>query len=249
MNEPIILVVDDERLARQRLVRFLESYGVALRVIEAINAAEGLQKIVSDQPNVVFLDIEMPGMSGIEMLAHVEKRDFSLIFATAFDEFAIRAFEESACDYLLKPFDQERLFKALDRALSTKAGFGEEVRRAEQSLLGRDNFLSHLLIKRNGMVFKISTGEIQGLTSQDNYTLVITDSEEFLSDLSLNHLETRLNPNKFIRTHRSGMVNVDYIDKVNLSDEASVTLRNGKIIALSRRNRGRLREIFEKEGQ
>jgi DNA-binding LytR/AlgR family response regulator len=219
-----ILVVDDEPLARQRVVRYLKRADVPLLVAEAASGLEAVELIRSFRPDVVFLDVEMPGLSGFEVLQQFETRPFLVVFETAYDEFAVRAFEENACDYLLKPFTAERLLKALGRALDRVAD-EERLRALEASLAGRDGYLRRLTVKQGNRLRVVENEEILYFVSRDHCTCVaLADGREGISDLSLKSLGERLDPTLFTRLHRNSIVRAAAV-------VALVTLKDGSMWA------------------
>lgn len=236
-----ILVVDDEELARQKIVRYLgeQKHDVLLR--EAANGMEAIAAVKEFAPDIVFLDIQMPGLNGFDVLSHFAERPFAVIFQTAFDEFAIKAFEENACDYLLKPFTRERFARALERALRDGV-----LRQSEQGLLKTitksERFLETLCVEDRDARFLLDVQSVDALVSRDHYTCIYVGTKEYLLDLSLQKLEDRLDPNAFIRVHRSALVRVAAIHSMSKGGEPEVELQSGMKIAVSRRCRGALLE-------
>ena len=161
-----ILIVDDEELARKKIKRFLRTCAPDFSIHEAENGVRALQSIQEIAPNLVFLDIEMPGLSGLEVLQNIEHRPFKLIFQTAHAEFAVRAFEENACDYLLKPFDQERFQKALQRALARPEN--ENLLGLENQLRSEKQYLERLSVKLGNKTRLLKVNEVEYFTSKDH---------------------------------------------------------------------------------
>jgi two-component system LytT family response regulator len=231
-----ILIVDDEQIARQRIRRFLEEDSQEYVILEASNGIEAIERISSFQPHVVFLDIQMPELSGFDVLRQVENRNFQLIFQTAYDEYALQAFEESACDYLLKPFPKERLQKALSKALS---GVDQKISLSalEGKLAKRNEHLEKITYKQGGKTKVLEVSNVLYFLSQDHCTSAFSSVGEHLIDLSLSHLEERLDPEKFLRCHRNNIVAVDQIKSVGGVKESEITLKNGTNLPVSRNNR------------
>ena len=239
MSDPLkILVVDDEDLARRRILGFLAAQHETYTIAEAVNGLEALDKIHAFAPQIVFLDVQMPGLSGFDVLYHLEERSFRIIFQTAFDEFALKAFEENACDYLLKPFSRERFDKALQRARDQVAN-GNFERLAAQ--LGQDQrFLTRLGVKLAGVRIMVEVETVDCFVSRDHYTCIHVGDKEFLSDMSLGRLEAVLDPSKFTRVHRNSIVNTRAVAMLSKSGDDEVTLKNGMTLSVSRRNRANL---------
>lgn len=206
MTEPKrVLIVDDEELARQRVARYVRAAG-EFSIAEADSGPAAVEAIRAFRPDVVFLDVEMPGMTGFEVLAQFEERPFKVVFETAYDEFAVRAFEEEACDYLLKPFTRERLVEALDRALARAEGEAR-LRALEARLAVREGPLRRLAVKQGGRLRVAAEEEVACFVSRDHVTCVyFADGREGVCELSLARLEERLDPAVFARLHRNSIV-------------------------------------------
>ena len=239
-----LLIVDDEDLARQRVRRYVEQFDQPFEIAEAASGIEAVTLIRDFQPHIVFLDIAMPELSGLEVLQQIEERAFLVIFQTAFDEFALRAFEENACDYLLKPFDAKRLHKALEQALQRVAD-EERLRALEAQLASRDGALQRLTVKQGNRVRLVEVNDIHCFVSQDHYTCVYFGEQwEGIVDLSLARLLERLDPKAFQQLHRNNIVRVNAVRAISLTrqGEMLVELTNGMRLPVSRANRRRARE-------
>ncbi len=221
------LIVDDERLARLELRRLLAAHPEIAIVGEAANGAAALDEIARLSPDLLFLDIQMPGMNGFELLERLEDVP-QVIFTTAHDAFAIKAFEVNALDYLLKPIAPERLGAALDR-LRPVPGPAR---------------LDQVFVRDGDRCWIVRLAEIVLLESEGNYTRVHFRAERPLIRRTLNALEERLDPAAFFRANRSQILNFNWIDKVDegVSGALVVTLRGGRAVEVSRRRSDRLRE-------
>jgi two-component system, LytTR family, response regulator len=228
------LLVDDERLARSGLRRLLSSHEDVVIVGEAANADEALSQIRRLQPDVVFLDVEMPGRNGLEMLQELEDLP-AVVFTTAYQEYAVRAFEVSALDYLLKPIAAERLDAALEK-LRRIAGPKNADSRHDRRVFVRDGERCWI----------IALEEIRLLESEGNYTRVYFGGNRPLIYKSLNALETRLDPASFFRASRSHIVNLRDIQSLEPQAEGGLVavLTGGLKIGISRRQSRRLRELM-----
>lgn len=256
VREIEVLVVDDEPLARGKIKRFLGERTETFKVREAGDGLETLDLLRESSPAILFLDVEMPELSGFETLAQIEQRPFQVIFQTAFDEFAVRAFEENACDYLLKPFDRTRFNKALDRAIAlqnatqktndiTATNESRAVKSLEKQWLDANTGLSRIIARNGTRTWLIPIADILAFVSKDHYTHVITvQGDERICDLSLSHLQERLNPKKFQRLHRSHIVSVQAIRAVHGGDNMEVELSNGLRCPVSRANRDVLKNLL-----
>ncbi len=237
-----ILIVDDERLARQRVARFIRDRNENHVLAEASHGLDALGKIPLFLPDIIFLDIAMPGMSGFDLLYQLEERPFVLVFQTAFDKFALQAFEENACDYLLKPFPRERFNKALDRALARSPN-GTELGGVESQVLEKQTYLTKIAVRHRNQLKIVNDAEIFAFVSRDHYTFVCTESTEYLCELSLAHLAKRLSPERFKQVHRNAIVRLDAIQSVSLGEAMAVHLGNGLALPVSRSNRALVNKL------
>ncbi|MGA2598217.1 MAG: response regulator [Bryobacteraceae bacterium] len=223
------LIVDDERLARAELKRLLAAHTEIEIAGEARNGEEALDLIAKLGPDLLFLDIQMPGMTGFELLERVDDVP-QVIFTTAYDQYAIQAFEVNALDYLLKPIAPNRLAAAL-----AKMRPRPERTRLEQ-----------VFVRDGDRCWIVRLPDIFLLESEGNYTRVCFGSERPLVRRSLNAFEEQLDPNVFFRAGRKEIINLKWIDKVDIGVNGGlmVTLRGGRTIEMSRRQSTRLREIL-----
>lgn len=239
------LIVDDERLARNELKRLLEPYTKIEIVGEAANAEEALVMIDDLQPELLFLDIQMPGKNGFELLSSIEGKTPEVIFTTAYDEYAIKAFEFNALDYLLKPIDAERLKDTIHRIEENQAqpevshGSAE---RAEK-ILGEND---QVFVKDGEKCWFVKLGKIRLFESMGNYVRLHFDDQKPLVLKSLNNLEERLDPNTYFRANRKHIINLQWIEKIEpwFSGGLLVTLKGGDKIEISRRQAIRFKELM-----
>jgi two-component system LytT family response regulator len=233
------IIVDDERLARRELRSLLAEFAEISIIGEAENLTEALSLIQTGRPDVVFLDIQLSGENGFELLEKVEK-DFKLIFVTAFDEFAIRAFEINALDYLLKPVNPERLAKTLERLLETEEKPEVVVRKLE--------YEDRLFIEMGERSRFLKVSSIKCICADGDYTHVFTDDgKKHLVTKPLKEWEDRLPEKYFIRIHRSTIVNLEFIEKVEIwfSRSYQIYLREMKEpLTVSRRYAAQLKLRF-----
>lgn len=230
------LIIDDERLARAELRRLLSAHPEIAICGEARNGREGLELIRSLAPDVIFLDVQMPGMSGFDLLEQLEAPP-QVIFTTAFDQHAVQAFEANALDYLLKPIAPERLAAALRKlrpAQTTPA--------AAAALPPLDR----VFVRDGARCWLVPLADIVLMESEGNYTRLFFGANKPLVPRSLSALEERLDPAVFFRASRRHIVNLTAIESVDpgVADNLLVTLRGGRQIEMSRRQSARLREIL-----
>ena len=241
-----ILLVDDEQPARKKLRAYLKDEVGIAEIHEAANGVEAVQRIREQRPDLVFLDIQMPGMNGFEVIAEVGAEEMPpVIFVTAYDQYAVAAFEVRALDYLLKPFDQDRFQKAFQRAqemIPTKPEHAATVQRLLEEILREDKYLQRILVALGTKRFFVKTGEIVFISAEEKYVRLHTEKENFLLRETMNALAQRLDPSKFARIHRSHIVNLDFIRELQpwSHGDSVVVLKNGERLACSRRYRERL---------
>ncbi len=229
-----ILFIDDEPLARQKIRRYLGQRKESYQIEDASNGSEALMLIPKFLPDLILLDISMPEMTGLELLYQLEDRPFKIVFQTAHDQFAIQAFEENACDYLMKPFTQERFNKALDKALGSNSN---NVQLLEKKYLANKEYLRSVVVRRGAVCTIIPVQDIVCFISIDHCTHLYTNDREFICDLSISHLAERLPPNQFKQLHRNNIVRIEAIASVQKGERMKVQIKNRMSLPVSRANR------------
>lgn len=247
------IIVDDEKLAREKLKQMLLKHHEDVELIgEASNGEEGAELVMRTNPDLVFLDIEMPGLNGFGMLSSLSVENLPLVvFATAFDEFAVKAFEVHALDYLLKPFDQARLTKAMNR-VRTELGKQEKTTQSKKltSLLsevkGRGDQSGRLAIKADGKIVLVKAQDISWIESSDNYVEIHALGMKYLVRETMNSIESRLTPEKFIRVSRSAIVNVEMVKELQplFHGDYVITLTTGAKVNLTRSHKDKLQFLL-----
>jgi two-component system LytT family response regulator len=252
------LVVDDEPVARDRVVRLLQQQSDIELVGQCSNGLETVTAIEQLSPDLVFLDVQMPEMDGFEVVRALEARHIpAVVFVTAYDEYAVRAFEVHALDYLLKPFSSMRFRATLAHARHQlhrhRAGeFARNLLTLAPSLWEHDRTKSarpeRLLVRSAGRVHFVRTGEIEWCEAAGNYVRLHVGQESHLFRETMNSLESKLDPDRFVRIHRSTIVNIDQIEQLRscLGGESTVFLRNGVKLTLSRGYREGFQKRFNK---
>ena len=230
------LIVDDELLARKRILHLLAPYQNVQVVGQCRNGSEAIQWINLKEPDLVFLDIQMPDKSGFQVLKEISSKHFPyIIFTTAYDEYALKAFEVKALDYLLKPFDETRFGEALDRALQQKEWQNTIQWQKKMVTLVKEFEQDHgpywqvIEIKDKGKIQKILIDDICYCESDGNYVLLHTLQHTYLYRQTMNALEEYLDPRQFLRIHRSLLVNFLYVQKHKYlhNNEFTFLLKNG----------------------
>jgi two-component system LytT family response regulator len=250
-----VIIADDESLARKKL-RFMLAAETDVQVLaECQDGAETLHALAIYRPDLLLLDIRMPDLDGFEVLGRIPPQDLPIvIFTTAYDSHAVRAFEAHALDYLLKPFDQERLHQAVNRARTELLKTND--REATQRILhllsesaGRQPTLGRrLIVKAGGRVVFLSFDEIDWVEAAANYVRIYVGKQAYLLRRGIGEIADRLDPSQFIRIHRSAIVNVHKIKELQPvnSGEYIVVLRDGKELSCSRGYRSGLKELIDK---
>jgi two-component system LytT family response regulator len=246
MKEFRTLVIDDERLAREELKSVLSEI-LEINVIgEAQNGDEALKLIKSEAPDLIFLDINMPEMNGFEMLKKLDEIP-KVIFVTAYDEYALKAFEVNALDYLLKPIDPERLAEAIEKLKKEsdeefESSLNPKLDRSSRTLSVEDR----VFIKDGEKCYFVQLADVRMLESDGNYVKVYFDKNRPLILRSLNSFEEKLDPEHFFRANRKFIVNINWIEKVEnwFNGGLQVELKSGDKIEVSRRQAIRFKELF-----
>ena len=207
------IIIDDEQLARQRLKRLLTQYDELEIIGEAENGQEGLTLIHALKPDLIFLDIEMPLLNGFEMLSKLAI-EVKVVFTTAYDQYAVKAFEEGSIDYLLKPIEKDRLDKTLQKL---KATAFEPQSVALQALLQKlqpKKELKTITVKIGDRILLVKISELTHITAEEKYVFLHTqDQKKHLTDFTLTALEEKL-PEEFVRIHRGALINTDHIKEI-----------------------------------
>jgi two-component system, LytTR family, response regulator len=256
MNPIRAVIVDDEPLARRGIRAQLREQKDIEIVSECRNGREAIAAIQQQEPDLVFLDVQMPELDGFEVLNAVGvERMPAVIFVTAYDSYALRAFEVHALDYLLKPFDDERFAHAIKRARDHLAGRNlQELSGRLQGLLedlkarSAPKYAERLVVKSAGRIVFLSVAEIDFIRAADNYVRIHAGHDQHLLRETMNSLEQKLDPHQFLRVHRSTIVNVQRIREAAqlFRGEYELVLRDGRRIATGRNYRDRLRSLFGK---
>ncbi len=242
------IIIDDEPQARNVIQRIVDKYCPEIQVIAtAKDGIEGLKMILKYQPDVVFLDIEMPNMNGFQMLEALGNEDmnFTLIFTTAYDKFAVQAFKYSAFEYLLKPIDEEEFVAAVQK-LQKKNTPSQQIQQLRQNLNSKGAFNKLTIAHTRGMTF-IEVSDIIALEADGNYTKIFTVNGEYvLASKTLGYFDELLSERPlFFRTHKQFIINLNFIKEYLSGDYNEIILKNGMIIKLARTRREAFLELFK----
>jgi len=244
-----VIIIDDEPLARSIVAEYLQSYPELQLLQECNDGFEGIKAIMQHQPDLIFLDIQMPKINGFEMLELIEQPP-AVIFTTAFDEYAIKAFETHAVDYLLKPFSKERFDKAVQKWMEQKAVTQSAPAVATESLLETASLSpgqNQRIVVKNGAKIKIiPVHEVLYLEAADDYVKIHTAESYYLKNKTMAHFEKALDAQQFARCHRSYMVNVQHIARIDPyeKDGHIAILKSGAKVPVSKTGYVKLRQVL-----
>ncbi len=236
------IIIDDEPLARMMVKEYLQAYPHIEVVQECSDGFEGMKAIQQHQPDLIFLDIQMPKINGFEMLELIDNPP-QVIFTTAFEEYAIKAFDAHAADYLLKPFSKERFDKAMQKLLQQHTTVVPEVvETALQSALQSNR----IVVKDNGKIKIIPVTQVHYLEAADDYVKIITAEGHFLKKKTMQYFEDSLPPEEFIRIHRSYIINAQLITRIDLHEKDShlALLTTGQRLPVSKAGYAKLKEVL-----
>ena len=242
-----VIIIDDEPLARSVVKEYLQKHPDLALVQECGDGFEGVKAIQQYQPDLIFLDIQMPKITGFEMLELIEQPP-SVIFTTAFDEYAIKAFESHAVDYLLKPFSQDRFDKAIHKWSEQRGDSAVEKRTGEllEAASSSPSQNQRIVVKNGSKIKIIPVHDVFFLEAADDYVKIHTPEGYFLKNKTMNHFEKTLDPDLFVRAHRSYIINVQQITRIDPyeKDNHVAILRSGAKVPVSRNGYGRLKEVL-----
>jgi two-component system, LytTR family, response regulator len=257
-NEIKVLIVDDEALARRIIHRQLKSEPRVQTMIEAQNGDEALEIIQRIAPDIIYLDIQMPGCNGFELLEKLRQSEPKklpvIIFVTAYDEYALKAFEFHALDYLLKPFDRDRFKKSFEIAVKQiSAGdqnaYQNKLSQLIDNLKLPNEYLEWVSVKKDDAIALVKIDEIRWIEAQGNYVLLNFSDTKHLLREKMDALEAKLDTAKFIRIHRSAIVNINFINEIEVwgRGEHKIVMKGGKIFGISRHYRSNFDDFFNKK--
>lgn len=255
-----VVIVDDEPLARENLEGLLTSDSEIEIVGQCANGVEAIRTIKKIKPDILFLDVEMPEMNGFEVLSKIPTEYMPIVvFVTAYNKYALKAFEVNALDYLLKPFDNERFSSMIERVKlqfrqHLMLEYGEKIqklmsgefafltRRDSKQQHEKSSFLKRIAVKTSGRIYFVDVNQIQWIEAARSYVELHTQTKTHLVRETMNNLEANLDPEQFLRIHRSTLINISFIKELQpfFRGDYLVILKNGKELKLTRGNRDKL---------
>jgi two-component system LytT family response regulator len=246
------IIVEDEKPARDLIRAYLENFPMVEVIGEYNNGFDGLKAINELKPDAIFLDVQMPKLTGFEMLEVLEHYP-EVVFTTAYDQYAIRAFEQNAVDYLLKPFSLERFSEAigklesrLDASHDSKDAISG-IEKIRKHLAESDEKLHRVVIKKSGKIHVISADDINFLEAQDDYVMIYSDEGKYLKQQTMKYFEKHLDPQQFVRVHRSYIANITCIERIEPYEKSNfiLILKDGNKVPVSRSGMQVLKENLD----
>ncbi|MDN4054046.1 LytTR family DNA-binding domain-containing protein [Massilia sp. YIM B02763] len=245
MNARTVFIAEDEPLARDVLRDAIYAHPGLRLAGEAADGASALAQIEALRPDIVFMDIQMPEMTELEVLKRLSWMP-AIVFTTAYDQYAVTAFELNAVDYLLKPFTRARFDAAVARLLDEPAAPREAMDAAlDQAGRRADGRLDRILVRDRGQIFPLAVHEIAYLKADSKYTAIGARGRTFLVRIGISELEARLDPARFMRVHRSALVNLDFVDSMKADEQSQllIRMRDGTMLTASREASKVLRDM------
>jgi two-component system, LytTR family, response regulator len=240
------LIVDDEELARKLLREMLGNHPEIEIVAECGNGMEAVKAAAESKPDLMFLDVQMPKLSGLDVLELVDPAGIAVIFVTAFDQYAMKAFDVHAVDYLLKPYSKERFEAALERAKSQKAQKVPNAAALATTMRPAGQFLERIVVKDGTKVTLVPAAKLEYVEALDDYVSLATEGKRLLKQQTISSLEAALDPAVFVRIHRSFLVNFERVTRIEPygKDSKVAILANGVKLPVSRAGYERLRRLL-----
>ncbi len=249
-NKIKALIIDDEKPARLLISKYLQAHSDIIIVGECDNGYEGAIEAKKTEADLIFLDIQMPKLNGFEMLELIDNPP-PIIFSTAYDEFAIKAFEFGAADYLLKPYSQKRFNNAIERAkqkITNRTLASNQLNKVLNYVNDKPEIMKRIAVKMQNSIEIIQTKNIEHFEAQDDYVFIYTNTgERYIKNMTMSFLEKSLEPSEFVRVHRSNIIRVDRISRIEQWEKDShiVILKSGVKVKVSRSGLKRLKEVLK----
>lgn len=243
-----VVIIDDEAPARSLLKEYLSTYPSMVIVGEANNGVDAIKIIEEFKPDIVFLDVQMPGMTGLQVLQKLEEMP-KIIFSTAYDQYALDAFEHNAIDFLLKPYTRERFAKAVNKVMQHGEENLSSIRSLAESLLqeagtGKSNYPSKILVQSKNKLLALNTEDIIWIEAEKDYSNLVTANQKYLSNYGIGQIANKLDPETFIRVHRSAIINIHFVKEIFKHPSSyDVKMTNGDVVRVSRSYLDNIRKL------
>jgi two-component system LytT family response regulator len=240
------LIVDDEELARKLLREMLANHPEIEIAAECANGMEAVKAAAEHKPDLLFLDVQMPKLTGFDVLELIEPAGISVIFVTAYDQYAMKAFDVHAVDYLLKPFSRERFEAALERAKNRKNEAGPDATTLAAAARRAGQYLERIVLKHGTKVTLIPAKKLEYAEAMDDYVSLVSEGKKHLKQQTISSLEAALDPSVFVRIHRSYLVNFERVTRIEPygKDSRVAVLSNGAKLPVSRAGYERLKKLM-----
>ena len=227
-----VIIIDDESSGRKLIKEYLKDYPSFILMGEANNGVDAIKIINEFKPDLIFLDVQMPGLTGFEVLPHLEEIP-QIIFSTAYDQYALKAFEVHAVDYLLKPYTKERFSQAIQKIISNQSANINPL--AENLIMEKQSYPERILVQSGKKLITVDTKAIIRIEADGDYSKLVSKNTNYLSNYGISKLEEKLDPSIFIRIHRSSIINIHYIESLDkYAISYDVIMKNGDILRVSR---------------
>jgi two-component system, LytTR family, response regulator len=248
MNQGTItaIVVDDEQLARQFLTEMLGEHPEVNVVAECKNGFEAVKAVAEHNPDLIFLDIQMPKLDGFEVLELIDRQDIAVVFATAYDQYALKAFDSHAVDYLLKPYSKDRLARAIEKVMKNMGTSLPEMSALRANDSGASEYLTRIVVKDGSRIDVIPVNEVSYILAEDDYVNIHYGHQSVLKHQTLSSIAQSLDNSRFVRIHRSSIVNIDYVERIELlaRDKYIAILKDRTELRISRSGHKRLKDVI-----
>lgn len=238
-----VAIIDDESAGRKLIKEYLADFPDLILVGEANNGVDAILLINEFKPDLIFLDIQMPGMTGFEILPHLEEIP-QIIFSTAYDQYALKAFEVHAVDYLLKPYTKTRFRNAIER-IQDNPKVAQLGALAERLIMEKQTYPQRILVQTGKKLITVAVEAILRIEADGDYSKLFTADFSYLSNYGISKLEAKLDPATFIRVHRSSIINIHFIESVDkYASSYDVKMKNGDVVRVSRGYMENLRKLM-----
>jgi two-component system LytT family response regulator len=240
------VIIDDESLARRAIIQLLKKYPGIVIEAECANGFEGVKAIQELKPDLVFLDIQMPKLTGFELIELIDHKP-AIVFVTAYDQFALKAFEVNAADYLLKPVSEKRFDEAMERVLNTAEEDVKSRAKSVSDFAGAQKTLERIVVKEKGEIIILPLSKIMYFEAQDDYIKIVSQQGAYLKKKTMKALEQALPEDRFVRVHRSYIAAVNRISSIELFEKESyrLHLNDGTIIPVSKSGYDTLKKVLD----
>lgn len=237
-----VVIVDDEKSGRALIKEYLENHKELILVGEANNGVDAIKIINEFRPDLVFMDIQMPGLTGFDVLEHLEELP-TIIFSTAYDKYALQAFEVHAVDYLLKPYTRERFDKAISKLKDNSPQ--HIVPLADQHIMSKTEYPDRMIVEKGSKYVTLATEDIYHIEAYGDYSKIFDSKDTYISNRGISQLEEKLNPKQFLRIHRSSIVSLPAVKEVSKYGKSYLLiLKNNENVKVSRSYADKIKELI-----